>query len=69
MAVAPDKNAVIARSLLVSASTILLIGLLINLDVLPVDADNKNLIVGVLTAVGLVDIALALFFRARSRRG
>jgi hypothetical protein len=67
MTTAPDRNAVIARALLVSASTLLLIGLLINVDVFPVDPSAKDLIVGALTAVGVVDIAIALWFRSRSR--
>lgn len=69
MAAAPDRNAVVARALLVSASTILLIGLLINLGAFPVDPAAKNLIVGALTAVGVVDIAVAMWFRSRSRGG
>jgi hypothetical protein len=68
MAAPTDKNAVIARALLVSASTILLIGLLINLDMVPMDPANEHLVVGALTVVGLVDIGLALYFRSRSRR-
>lgn len=69
MATAPDRNAVIARALLVSASTLLLIGLLINVDLFPVDPEAKSLVVGALTAVGVVDIAVALWFRSRSRAG
>jgi hypothetical protein len=67
MATAPDRNAVIARALLVSASTLLMIGLLINLDVFPVDPGAKDLVVGALTAVGVVDIAVAMWFRSRTR--
>ncbi len=69
MATAPDRNAVIARALLVSASTLLMIGLLVNLGVFPVDPSAKDLVVGALTAVGVVDIAIALWFRSRSRAG
>jgi hypothetical protein len=69
MAAAADRHAVIARALLVSASTVLLIGLLVNLDLFPVDPASKDLIVWALTAVGLVDIAIALWFRSRSRAG
>ena len=69
MATAPDRNAVIARALLVSASTLLMIGLLVNLDVFPVDPSAKDLVVGALTTVGVVDIAIALWFRSRARAG
>lgn len=69
MAVAPDRYAVIARALLVSATTILLLGLLINADVFPVEPGAKDLIVGALTFVGIVDIAAAMWFRSRSRAG
>jgi hypothetical protein len=69
MAAAPDRNAVIARALLVSASTVLVIGLLVNLGVFPVDPEVRDLIVGALTAVGVVDIAIAMWFRSRSRAG
>ena len=69
MAIAPDRNAVITRAMLVSASTLLLIGLLINLGAFPVDPAAKNLIVVALAAVGVVDIAVAIWFRSRSRGG
>lgn len=67
MPTSPDRYAVIARALLASASTVLLIGLLVNLDVFPVDPQAKDLIVGALTVVGIVDIAVAMWFRSRSR--
>jgi hypothetical protein len=68
MGVAPDRNAVIARALLVSSSTILLIALLISMGVFPIDPSSKTLIVGALTAVGIIDIGVALWFRSRSVR-
>lgn len=68
MTAAGNRHAVVARALLVSASTILLIALLLNVGVFPVDPEVRPLLVTALTVVGIADIAIALWFRSRGAR-
>ena len=64
---APNKYAVIGRSLVISAVTMLLVAFLIGRGTLVVDETARPVIAGALVVVGLLDIAIGTFFMRKGR--
>jgi hypothetical protein len=64
---APNKMAVIGRSLMISAATMFLVAFLIGRGTLALDETARPLVAGALALVGLLDIALGAYFVRKGR--